>query len=53
MELLAGGISREKLLQLSRIVNARRSQITDPKLAAILDDIDLRAQVELAKHSQN
>ena len=53
MELLSGGISREKLLQLSRIVNARRAQVTDPKLAAILDDIDLRAQVELAKHSQS
>jgi hypothetical protein len=51
LELLSGGISREKLLQLSRIVNARRSQVTDPKLAAILDEIDLRAQVELAKHS--
>lgn len=51
LELLAGGISRERLLQLSRIVNARRSQITDPRLAEILDAIDLRAQVELAKYS--
>ena len=51
LELLTGGISRERLLQLSRIVNARRSQIKDPRLAEILDAIDLRAQVELAKHS--
>jgi hypothetical protein len=51
LQLLAGGISREKLMQLSRMVNARRSEITDPKLASILDDIDLRAQVELAKYS--
>jgi Class II flagellar assembly regulator len=51
LELLSGGISREKLMQLMRIVSARRGQINDPRLAAILDEIDLRAQVELAKHS--
>lgn len=50
MELLLGTISKEKLLQLSRIVNARRAQITDPRLQEVLDEIDLRAQVELAKY---
>ncbi|MFA5040426.1 MAG: flagellar assembly protein FliX [Bdellovibrionales bacterium] len=50
IELLEGGISREKLLQLSRIVNLRRAQIKDPRLGEILDAIDLRAQVELAKY---
>ncbi len=53
MQLLSGGISKEKLLQLSRVVNAHRAQVSDPKLAAILDEIDLRAQVELAKHAQS
>lgn len=52
IELLSGTISCDKLMQLSRIVNARREQIKDPRLAEILDAIDLRAQVELAKHSQ-
>ena len=51
LELLSGGISRDKLMQLTRIVNIRRSQIKDPRLAEILDAIDLRAQVELAKYS--
>lgn len=50
MELLLGTITKEKLLQLARIVNVRRAQITDPRLAEILDEIDLRAQVELAKY---
>jgi hypothetical protein len=50
IELLSGGISKDKLLQLGRIVAARRASITDPHLAAILDEIDLRAQVEMAKH---
>lgn len=51
IDLLTGSISREKLMQLSRVVNARRGQIKDPRLVEILDEIDLRAQVELAKHS--
>jgi hypothetical protein len=52
LEILAGGISREKLMQLTRVVNVRRSQLNDPRLTEILDAIDLRAQVELAKYSQ-
>ena len=51
VELLTGTLSREKLLQLTRIVGARRAQVTDPRLAEILDEIDLRAQVELAKYT--
>lgn len=50
LELLSGGISLDKLQQLSRVVSARRAQINDPRLTSILDEIDLRAQVELAKH---
>jgi len=52
IELLTGSISREKLQQLARVISARRAQVTDPRLAEILDEIDLRAQVELAKHAQ-
>lgn len=51
MELLTGTISRDRLLQLTHIVSTRRDEITDPRLAEILDEIDLRAQVELAKYS--
>ena len=52
MGLLTGSISREKLMQLSRVVSARRADIKDPRLLEILDAIDLRAQVELAKYTQ-
>ena len=51
LDLLAGTLSKDKLLQLTQLVTARRSQITDPKLSALLDEIDLRAQVELAKYA--
>jgi len=51
IEILTGAISKEKLTQLSRMVSIRRAQVTDPRLAEILDEIDLRAQVELAKYA--
>lgn len=47
--ILAGIISRDKLMQLSHVVSIRRPEVTNPKLGEILDEIDLRAKVELAK----
>ncbi len=51
LEILNGTLSADKLRQLSHIVNMRRPEVTDPRLAEILDEIDLRAQIELAKFS--
>jgi len=47
--LLAGALPAQKLVDLARVVQSRKVQVDDPKLAAVLDEIDLRAQVELAK----
>ena len=47
--LLLGSIPRARLEQLGQMVRARREQVDDPKLTAILDEIELRAAVELAK----
>lgn len=47
--ILSGMLPREKVIELSRIVQSRRVHVDDPHLAEILDEIDLRAQVELAK----
>ena len=52
MGLLSGGIPKSSLEQLSRMVSQHRDSIMDPALQEILDDIDLRAQVELAKHNR-
>ncbi|HYD97782.1 MAG TPA: flagellar assembly protein FliX [Alphaproteobacteria bacterium] len=49
--LLGGAIPRDKLLELAQSAQSRRAQVSDPKLAAVLDEIDLRAQVELAKYA--
>jgi hypothetical protein len=49
MALLDGSMSREDLMELSQTINSRKVEIQDPHLAEILEEIDLRAQVELAK----
>lgn len=49
MGLLTGGIPRASLQALTQIIGVHRDKFMDPKLADILDEIDLRAQVELAK----
>ncbi|HEX2753360.1 MAG TPA: flagellar assembly protein FliX [Alphaproteobacteria bacterium] len=48
--LLTGGIALATLHQLERMVTSERDRVMDPKLAAVLDEIDLRVQIELAKH---
>lgn len=50
LALLAGDLPRAKLADLSRAIQSRKVQVDDPHLAEILDEIDLRAQVELAKY---
>lgn len=52
LDLLDGALSKTKLLRLAEMVNSRRPDIADPKLIEILDEIDLRAQVELAKFTR-
>lgn len=47
--LLAGGIPRDTLSRLSRAIAKRQDGFSDPQLQGVLDEIDLRAQVELAK----
>jgi hypothetical protein len=47
--MLSGGISRTTLTRLLALVNVKREEFADPGLSALLDDIELRARVELAK----
>ncbi|MBF0560965.1 MAG: flagellar assembly protein FliX [Alphaproteobacteria bacterium] len=50
--LLAGSIPIDRLTALAQMVRSRREQGVDPRLAAILDEIELRAEIELAKLSR-
>lgn len=50
--LLEGAVPQGLLARLVTLVQSQRDDFTDPELASVLDDIDLRAQVELAKFNQ-
>jgi hypothetical protein len=47
--LLLGRIPRESLTDLARVARLRKEAATDPRLAEVLGEIELRAEVELAK----
>jgi hypothetical protein len=47
--LLAGRVPKQDLADLARLVRAKREAGIDPRLGALLDEIELRAEVELAK----
>ena len=50
--LLMGAIPKSKLAALVEVVREERDHADDPKLSALLDEIELRAAVELAKLDQ-
>lgn len=47
--LLTGTLSVGQMLDLANVISTHRERIADPELTALLDEIDLRAQIELAK----
>jgi hypothetical protein len=50
--LLLGSVGRDKLADLARLAREGSDRVSDPKLREVLQDIELRAQVELAKLAQ-
>jgi len=51
--LLSGTLTRGQIVALANLVRSRRSSIVDPKLRELLDEIELRAEVEIAKLSSD
>lgn len=49
LAILGDGVSREQVASLANTLREYRDQVDDPGLNAILDDVELRAEVELAK----
>ena len=47
--MLMGTVTVGQMVDVADVVAAHRDKIHDPHLTAVLDEIDLRAQVELAK----
>lgn len=52
MGLLTGAVPRARLEQLVHMVDERKDKFVDPRLSEVLDEIELRARVELAKFDQ-
>lgn len=50
--LLEGGIPKAKLEALMSLLQTRRDGVNDAQLEAALDEVEVRAAVELAKYSQ-
>ncbi|MBL4721285.1 MAG: flagellar assembly protein FliX [Alphaproteobacteria bacterium] len=50
LDLLAGAMPKGRLMNLARIVAERRERTEDPTLDALLDHIELRVRVEIAKY---
>ena len=51
--LLSGGIPISELRSISELVERQRENVTDAGLQALLDEIELRARVELAKYERD
>jgi hypothetical protein len=47
--LLTGLVPKARLVQLLHVVEERKDKFVDPRLSLILDEIELRARVELVK----
>jgi len=52
-EILSGGISKERLQNLAQMLRNRRQNVEDEGLLEIIDEIELRAEVEIAKWTRS
>ena len=52
-DLLIGGIPKERLANLAQSLRMKKQETDDPALISIINDIELRASVELAKYTRN
>lgn len=51
MGLLTGTLTVGDIINVADVVASHREKVVDPQLTSLLDEIDLRAQVEIAKVS--
>lgn len=52
LAIMLGEVSLERLESLAAVMAERRETVDDPKLAQIINEIEIRAAVELAKHGR-
>jgi len=51
--LLRGAIPKADLMEIAKRIRSSRTKVQEPRLNAILDEIELRAEVEIAKYARN
>ena len=49
IDILSGSVPQSTLNHLNKLISTHRDAVMDPHLAAVLDEVDLRVQVEIAK----
>ena len=49
LAILTGNLNIGQVLDIADVVASHREKIDDPQMSAVLDEIDLRAQIEIAK----
>ena len=52
-DLLLGVIPIERLNGLAQALRDRKTNVSDPELLSLINDIELRAEVEIAKYTRN
>jgi len=53
LKILEGTLTKDQLAELAQTMRAKRVRSDDPKLNAIIDEIELRAEIEIAKLTRN
>ena len=53
LAILAGVVSKERLTELAQKLRQKRQETNDPRLNEIIEEIELRAEVEVAKLTRN
>lgn len=49
LAILTGNLTIGQVIDIADVVASHREKINDPNLTAVLDEIDMRAQIEIAK----
>lgn len=49
LSLLTGQLTVGQVIDIADIIASHRERVVDPRMTAVLDEIDLRAQIEIAK----
>ena len=49
LAILTGAVPAERMVRLAQMLRAKHGQVDDPRLRSIIEEIELRAEVEIAK----